>query len=176
MAGNANDQALQEVQALCLPVQTAMTSNRCFLGIDPGASGGLVWLDEFQRVRVSTKMPATPEALNALLVEHQFITKFVVIEWVHAMPRQDVGGMSKFMEGFGILQGLLIANRIPFRRVAPRSWQAEFDIPKRDPDAPKSAFKNLLKAKAQELFPEIKVTLALADALLIAEFCRRKYA
>ena len=135
-----------------------------------------MWLDEFQRIKIAVKMPDTAEELNGVLVEHQFVTRFAVIEWVHAMPRQDVGGMSKFMEGFGILQGLLIANRIPFRRVAPRSWQAEFDIPKRNPDAPKSAFKNVLKAKAQELFPEIKVTLALADALLIAEFCRRKYA
>ncbi len=33
--------------------------------------------------------------------------------------------------------------------------------------------KNVTKRKAQELFPEIKVTHAIADALLIGEYARR---
>jgi hypothetical protein len=33
--------------------------------------------------------------------------------------------------------------------------------------------KNITKRKAQELFPEIKITHAIADSLLIAEYGRR---
>jgi hypothetical protein len=33
--------------------------------------------------------------------------------------------------------------------------------------------KNVTKSRAQELFPEVKVTHAIADALLIAEYGRR---
>jgi len=33
--------------------------------------------------------------------------------------------------------------------------------------------KNVSKRRAQELFPEIKITHAIADALLIAEYARR---
>jgi hypothetical protein len=34
--------------------------------------------------------------------------------------------------------------------------------------------KNVTKRKAQELFPSLKITHATADALLIAEYLRRK--
>ena len=33
--------------------------------------------------------------------------------------------------------------------------------------------KNVSKAKAQELFPDLKITHAIADSLLIAEYGRR---
>ena len=33
--------------------------------------------------------------------------------------------------------------------------------------------KNVTKSRAQELFPELKITHAIADALLIAEYGRR---
>ena len=68
----------------------------------------------------------------------------------------------------------LIAAGIPFEEVIPRTWQKGVGITPRGKGETKTRFKNRLKAKASQLFPKVNVTLATADALLIAEFCRRK--
>ena len=54
----------------------------------------------------------------------------------------------------------------PFEEVAPQVWQKVLGCLSRGD-------KNVTKAKAQQLFPAIKVTHAIADALLLAEYARR---
>ena len=68
-----------------------------------------------------------------------------------------------FGNGFGHLEMALTAAAIPFERVRPQVWQkATGCMTKGD--------KNVSKRRAQELFPSIKVTHAIADALLIASY------
>jgi hypothetical protein len=56
--------------------------------------------------------------------------------------------------------------KIPFEEVSPVKWQKVMGcLSKGD--------KNVTKAAAQRLFPDIKITHAIADALLIAEYGRR---
>ena len=82
------------------------------------------------------------------------------------MPGQGVASSFKFGQGFGHLEMALTASGIPHTYVAPQKWQKELQcLTKGD--------KNVSKARAQQLFPHIKVTHAIADALLIAEYCRR---
>jgi len=79
---------------------------------------------------------------------------------------QGVSSTFKFGVQYGTLKGILTALRIPFELIRPVDWQRALGcMTKGD--------KNISKAKAQQLFPDIKVTHAKADALLIAEFCRR---
>jgi len=67
---------------------------------------------------------------------------------------------------YGTLKGILTALHIPFELIRPVDWQRALGcMTKGD--------KNISKTKAQQLFPDIKVTHAKADALLIAEHCRR---
>ncbi len=61
---------------------------------------------------------------------------------------------------------MLIASRIPFEEVTPQKWQKTLSCLSRGD-------KNITKAKAQQLFPGLRVTHATADALLIAEYARR---
>jgi hypothetical protein len=71
-----------------------------------------------------------------------------------------------FGEGYGRLQMALTALGIPYERIRPAMWQKAMGcLTKGD--------KNVSKSRAQELFPSIKVTHAIADALLIAEHNRR---
>jgi len=51
--------------------------------------------------------------------------------------------------------------------------QQAMGIPPKKKSHTKTMHKNNLKAKAQQLFPHLTVTLTIADALLIAEHCRR---
>jgi hypothetical protein len=60
----------------------------------------------------------------------------------------------------------LTAASIPFERVRPQAWQKALAcMTKGD--------KNVSKRRAQELFPSMKITHAIADSLLIAEYNRR---
>ena len=82
--------------------------------------------------------------------------------------------MFKFGTSCGKLLGMLTAAGIPFEMVTPQTWQKSLGIPARKKTEGKTQFKNRLKQRAEQLFPQVKVTLATADALLIAEYIRRK--
>jgi len=140
------------------------------IGIDPGKSGGIAWLPEGLTSR-AIKMPETPrdvwDIINNLekTCTHNG-SVFAYIEKVGPMPKQGISSTAKFMYGAGSLEMALIASGIPHDFVAPGVWQRNLGcMTKGD--------KNITKRKAQRLFPDMKVTHAIADALLIAEYGRR---
>ena len=144
------------------------------IGIDPGQSGGIAWTHE-DGMRVE-KMPDTIQGVwelvshivdnTAQIYRH---TEFkAYLEQVHSMPGQGVSSSFKFGNGFGHLEMALTAAGIPFERVTPQRWQkAMVCMTKGD--------KNVSKRRAQELFPSLKITHAIADALLIAEYGKREW-
>ncbi len=141
------------------------------IGIDPGQSGGIAFLAH-PRVDAN-KMPATERDVYDLLQPWAGVCDKAYIEQVGAFPGQGVASSFKFGTNYGMLRAFLIALGIPFETVAPGVWQREMRcITKKG--MTKTQHKNQLKARSQELFPQLKVTLATADALLIAEFGRRK--
>jgi hypothetical protein len=83
--------------------------------------------------------------------------------------------MFKFGENFGMIKGMLIAAGISYRLVAPQKWQHFFPVRPKAKSEKKTAWKNRLKAYAQELYPDVPVTLAAADALLLATYCKATY-
>ena len=148
------------------------------IGIDPGQSGGIAWVTGSD-MRVA-KMPETLADLWTLfeIIEkagtpEQRLSKAVsgfkaYIEQVHSMPGQGVASSFKFGRGYGNLEMALTAANIPFERVTPQKWQKAMGcMTKGD--------KNVSKRKAQELFPQLKITHATADATLIAEYGRRMH-
>lgn len=160
------------------PLVNKAAPKHVYLGIDPGASGGLAWVSASSSQAVA--MPKTERDVWDLFAwkgaNGQLIgaASFAVIEAVHSFPGQGVASTFAFGRSYGFLRACLIAAEIPFEEVQPRVWQKVMGILKRDKDESKTAFKNRLKAKAQQLFPTEKVTLATSDALLLAEYCRRK--
>lgn len=139
---------------------------KLFIGIDPGKSGGIATIDENGNVKV-IKMPETDcDLWEALGGFGHDIDPFAIIEKVGPMPKQGVVSVWTFGEGYGKLLMALCAAAIPYEHVLPAKWQKAMGcLSKGD--------KNTTKRKAQELFPNIKVTHAIADALLIAEYNRR---
>lgn len=63
---------------------------------------------------------------------------------------------------------------ISHEEVSPARWQKALRIPPRSKGENTKDWKRRLKGKAQQLFPREKVTLAVGDALLIAEYARRQ--
>lgn len=94
--------------------------------------------------------------------------------------RFDTGAsMFKFGTSYGELCMALVAASIPFQEVMARVWQKAYNLtpvskdPKVSNARARAMHKNNLKAKAQQLFPEARVTLKTCDALLIMEYGRR---
>jgi len=149
-----------------------------FIGIDPGQSGGLAQLDSEGVVSLNP-MPVTERDIFEWFdpwIGEPFAYPFACIEKVHAMPQQGVSSTFKFGVGYGGLRMALIAAGVPFEEVTPRAWQKALGIPPRKVKREsKTLFKSRLKAKAQQLFPQERITLKTCDALLIMEYCRRTY-
>jgi len=168
-----------------------------YIGIDPGVSGGIGVITVRPDLLVTGievqafKIPATEMDLHNLLKGICFnsnlriVDVFCYLEKAQAFPgaqkvtrcprcsytlktRQSQGVASTFKFGmqYGTLKGILTALHIPFELIRPVDWQRALGcMTKGD--------KNISKTKAQQLFPDIKVIHATADALLIAEHCRR---
>lgn len=141
------------------------------LGIDPGKSGGIAL---FSGGVEAEQMPDTERDIHRLVNGFAARADHAYIEQVHAMPGQGVTSMFNFGANYGGLRMVLIASYIPFESVPPAKWQREFGLPTLKKAGSNAAKKNAHKAKAQELFPSIRVTHAIADALLIAEWGRRQ--
>lgn len=146
------------------------------LGVDPGVRGGLAVLDKDGMVL--HVQPFRPEMTHKELVE--CVTKGVSV-LVHnrgfecyiekvGFKRGD-GGLGAFTFGqvSGILRGAVLALGPTLRDVAPMIWQSNLDCLS-------GGNKNVTKNKALQLFAGrgFTITHAIADALLIAEFGRRR--
>lgn len=150
-----------------------------YLGIDPGANGGLAAIFDPPPLGESginlRTLPETRLELWTLISNYRNLGVVAVLEkvggYIQGNPTPG-STMFNFGEIYGAIHMALIAAGIPFRCVTPQRWQQFFDIPKKG-SRTTSQFKNLLKKKAIELFPTSTPTLATADALLIAEYCRR---
>jgi len=149
------------------------------IGIDPGKSGGIAWISDGRPC--VEKMPETLQDLWDLICDiksaasgtplerlnARIYTPKAYIELVHSSPQMGVKSAFTFGNGFGHLEMALTAAGIPFERVRPQVWQKTLGcLTKGD--------KNVSKRRAQELFPQLKVTHATADALLIAEYGNRQ--
>jgi len=91
---------------------------------------------------------------------------FGVIERVSAMPKQGVSSTFKFGKSAGALEMALVAAGVEYELVTPTKWQAAMKCRS-------GGNKNITKAAAQRLFPALKITHLVADAILLAEFARR---
>ena len=158
-------------------------SRKVWIGIDPGGSGGLVALFSSGNV-VAIPMPETERDIWNWFTQFQGdnTEPTAIIEKVHAMPKMGVASMFTFGEGYGGLRMALIAAGIPFQEVQPRMWQKAVGITAKGKEESKPDFKLRLRAKAQQLFPQLTMwtgkrnkgeQMAVCDALLIAFFCKR---
>jgi len=136
------------------------------IGIDPGSSGALVILKPWPIIASFKKL----FWIDIVKIIENNTTKDTVayIEAVAALPKDGAHNAFTFGENTGIIKGVLIANNIEFTEVHSQKWQRHFGLGAKFES--KTARKNAQKAKAQELFPNIKVTLDISDALLIAKY------
>jgi hypothetical protein len=135
------------------------------IGIDVGKNGAIAWTTLGDTL--VEKMPETTKDLWDLIDEIAQSAGTEVphcyLEQVSSSPQMGVVSAFSFGNGFGHLEMALTAAGIPFTKVRPQVWMKHLGcMTKGD--------KNVTKRMAQQLYPEIKITHANADALLIHEY------
>lgn len=151
-----------------------------FIGIDPGKSGALAAISDYQDITCLEDWPgdevATANIVRTLTqyAKNHNIQLKAAIEKVHSMPKQGVASSFKFGTNFGIWKGVLASFQIPFHEVTPQAWQK--GVLKKAQD------KKPALAAARRIFPQAELVGSRggakdgrADALLIADWCRRQY-
>lgn len=155
------------------------------VGIDPGKKGAVVTITRSQGSIID--MWAMEEDKQGLVLHLEKLLLgvqekghlHVFLEKAQAMPKNGAVSMFNYGTGYGIIQGILLALKIPHTLVPPGLWTKQLhagimgSLPK----------KKSLEA-ARRLFPEVDLKdpcsprskvphEGIVDALLIAEYGRR---
>ena len=160
-----------------------------FIGIDPGLSGGIATIRDSGEISTLV-MPIIKSGKKRILDNAMLAGTFslsnildlkcyAILEQQQPMPKQGVTSMFSIGYGFGVLKQCLVDFNIPHEVVRAQVWQKEFGI---------SGRKGNTKAQAlqicQSIFPNLNLLATerskkphegIVDAVLIAEFARRKH-
>ena len=150
------------------------------IGIDPGLSGGIAFLEN-NKVLCIFDMPVMSEGkknkrqLNSAqlvnLIKENINSNeevAVIVEQVNAMPGQGVTSMFNFGQTFGAIKGVCAALGLPIFFVRPSKWKKHFELI--------NSSKDSSRTKAIEMYPSLSSQLAKkkdvnkSDAILIARF------
>ena len=157
------------------------------IGIDPGISGSICFLDngkilDVVEMPIMTDGKKNKKQVNGSQVYNEITKRIkqfeknqirVVIEHVSAMPGQGVTSMFNFGQSFGILKGICTAMQLPMYFVRPAKWKKYFNLLNSEKDASRT--------RAIEIFPYFSSQLSKkkdsnkADAILIASFYHETY-
>ena len=157
------------------------------IGIDPGISGSICFLDNGKildviEMPIMTDGKKNKKQVNGSQVYNEITKRIkqfeknqirVVIEHVSAMPGQGVTSMFNFGQSFGILKGICTAMQLPMYFVRPVKWKKYFNLLNSEKDASRT--------RAIEIFPYFSSQLSRkkdsnkADAILIASFYHETY-
>ena len=150
-----------------MPVQM---ENRVFIGIDPGINGGIaiIYNDVYTVKKCPNTVQEMANELIALKDQAPNLPMYCVIEKVHSFPGNSGRSMFTFGNNYGQWLGILATLKIPYTEVIPSKWMKHFGTMKKN----KKDRKNHLKHLAQQRYPEVKITLATADAMLIAHYLK----
>lgn len=133
------------------------------LAIDPGAGGGMAWVEDGGVVGAEAMpegMTAMVDWLRAHVAARGGVT--AVVERVgYWMPGDHPNAATKFARHCGQIEAALYALGIPFDEVAPGVWMRGLGtLPKE-----KSARKREIRERMARRYPHLRVTLKTADAL-----------
>ena len=140
-----------------------------YIGIDPGAKGGIAVISES-----GITVAAYDKARYIEILSQVPSDSVCCLEHVHAMPGQGVTSMFSFGQNFGWIQGVLEAFGVSYELVQPQKWKKEYSI---------TADKNTSIEVCKRLFPNVsllpsercrKDSDGIGEALLMAEYARRR--
>ena len=139
--------------------------------IDPGASGGIV-LGYPELVTIP--MPKTDGDIEVTLRPGFDEPYIAYLEQLVKYTGRNMpsSSMAVYASNWGFLKGVLTAHKYRIILVPPKKWQSALGLGSAT-GLTKTEWKNKLKNMAQQLYPNLSVTLSTADAILIYEAAKR---
>ena len=145
-------------------------ANRVFIGIDPGIKGGVAFIynDSYFVKPTPNTVSEMADELITLKQMGPSLAMYCAVESQHSFPGNSARSMFTFGCNYGQWLGILATLKIPYIQVTPYAWMKHY------PKAPKikKDRKNYYKHLAQQRFPDVDITLATSDAMLIANYMR----
>lgn len=181
-----------------------MESNKYYIGIDPGKTGSVAILDEDGRVFSLKDTPIIGKEYDKaemIAILNKYENCHAVLEDVHATQMGGKVSNFDFGRGKGLWEMALMSLKIPHTMVKPKAWQKEMwqgvniqykptarrnkkgePVKKVDTKAtsllaaknlfPNQEFRNISDKTGK---PLSSINDGLVDAILMAEYCRRKF-
>ena len=152
-----------------------MKSRFKYIGIDPGASGGIAVIHN-GKIK-AYKCPKSSEDMALLfqmcIGSTSAADTRLLMERVWARPTNAVRAAFSYGVNYGQWLGIAATHEVQMNTVIPVEWIKYVGCPKA---LKKDVRKRWLKQKASDLYPSIKrVTLATADAILITHYAEKEY-
>ena len=149
------------------------------MGIDPGMNGGICFIKpEMDSAFIKTmRCPKTTHEMAGIFeagigLADSLEDVILFIEHVWTFPGDGRVGAFRFGYNYGLWKGIASANELDVYNIAPRKWQGALDVPNGLAGRER---KKWLKEHAEGLFPNIKVTFNVSDAILIANYAKECY-
>jgi len=155
-----------------LPPTESLRPGRTQFAVDPGKNGGIAVRYPCDKV-LAFRMPPTEGDLRDLFVR-LYNPDNATVAYVEKVggyvggPGAPGSAMFNFGRNHGFTLGVLSALYIRTELITPQQWQKRLGLGT-SKGMTKNKWKNKLKEEAQRRFPDMKVTLFTADALLILE-------
>lgn len=124
------------------------------LGIDPGNSGALAFLDyedatisvidmpTFEFATTKNRTEIDPHTISSELKRHDI--EHVYMEEVFSSPQMGVTSAFNFGQGKGMIRGVVAALELPMTQIKPAKWKKDMHVP---------ADKKAAVARASQLMP-----------------------
>jgi Holliday junction resolvasome RuvABC endonuclease subunit len=143
------------------------------LGIDPGLSGALAFMDDELLIYDIPTFEITRNGKNKRQIDLQALLSILKmlpvekasLENVNAMPGQGVSSMFQMGRGYGQIEMALAACNIPVTYVTPQVWKKALQVPK-DKDGARQRASQLMPQWAYNW--DLKKHDGRAEAALIA--------
>lgn len=155
-----------------MPKRMQVKHSAIYVGIDPGALGAIALVSESNSPVTYPLKDLTESEIIAVLqtsgITHAYL------EWIHpAIQGIAKSSMSKLYGSYKSLAMALTATGVPHEIIQPKKWQAGMGVIRQKSDD-YAQWKKKLRQHAQMIWPRLAVSKDTADALLIAEWCRRQ--
>ena len=152
---------------------------KSFIGIDPGAKGGIAIIDRNGVTAEIMPMMDKQIQIREICEYLEPLEKpYVVIEKVHAMPKQGVSSTFTFGRGVGELLGMLKTLQLPYFEVTPQEWKKKVMVGVNWKGNKKASITYCKKTyPLLDLLPSKRCRVpsdGMADALCMAEYGRMR--
>ena len=155
---------------------TPYRSNKRYIGIDPGKSGGIMVINELGEAtayKCPEKVFDMAVLFRLLIGDTAPDDVNLLMERVWARPGNAVRAAFTYGVNYGQWLGIAASHEVRMYTTLPNTWIKWVGCPK---GLPVKERKHWLRDKAKELYPELKkVTLATADAILITHYAKEEH-